>query len=86
MHRLPEFASVATLVLLLAACSGAEAPPPAADATAGAPTTAPDPKANPLAGTALESQGAAMQKAKGVEDTLQQSAEQRRAEIDEQAQ
>ncbi len=74
------------IALILAAACGftacsSEAPPtdPAVQAERA------DPKGNPLEGTVLDAQGEALQKARGVEDTLQQSEQQRRAEIDEQS-
>lgn len=41
-----------------------------------------DPQGNPLKGTVLDAQGEAMKKARGVEDTLAQSAEARREAAD----
>lgn len=83
MHAPRLIAAIALLASMfaLSACSGSSAP---AAPQAGTPSS--QSKDNPLAGTALEDQGDALQKARGVEDTLQQSAEQRRNDIDEQAQ
>lgn len=41
-----------------------------------------DPKGNPLEGTVLDGQGEALKKARGVEGSLDQAAERRRAEAD----
>lgn len=66
-----------TALLALAACSSEPAPlDPAVQAERA------DPKGNPLAGTALDAQGEALKKARGVEDTLDQAAERRREEAD----
>jgi len=81
--------AMATALLLaaaLAGCSSSTPPPPAAALPAATATQPADPNKNPLAGTVLEAQGDAMQKARGVQDTLQQSADQRQKEIDAQAQ
>ena len=84
-HRAIEAFAAVVFALALGACSGASAPPPPAPAPAAAAQPA-DPNRNPLAGTVLEAQGDAMRKARGVQDTLQQSEAQRRAQMDEQAQ
>lgn len=83
MHapRLIAAISLLASVCALGACGGSTTP-----AATEARTETPQDKDNPLAGTALQDQGDALQKARGVEDTLQQSAEQRREDIDEQAQ
>lgn len=69
---------ITALMLALAACSAEPPPPPA-------PTAAKDAQANPLAGTVLEGQGEAMQKARAVEDTLQKAAQARERQLDEAA-
>ena len=65
----------------LVACS-TEAPPvdPAVQAERA------DPKGNPLEGTVLDAQGEALKKARNLGDEMNQQAEQRRKEIDAQAQ
>lgn len=68
---------VITALLALGACSSEPAP---ADPAVQAERA--DPKGNPLAGTALDAQGEALKKARGVEDTLDQAAERRREEAD----
>ncbi|MBL0028750.1 MAG: hypothetical protein IPO95_06675 [Rhodanobacteraceae bacterium] len=65
----------------LTACS-TEAPP--ADPSVQAERA--DPKGNPLEGTVLDAQGEALKKARGLEDQMAADAEQRRKEIDAQAQ
>ena len=65
----------------LVACS-TEAPPvdPAVQAEGA------DPKGNPLEGTVLDAQGEALKKARNLGDEMNKQAEQRRKEIDAQAQ
>ncbi len=84
MHARPLITVLCVFLstLAIAGCSDPPAPTPPSER----PAKPVDPKANPLAGTVLEAQGDAMQKARGVQDTLQQSADQRRAEIDAEAQ
>ena len=65
----------------LVACS-TEAPPvdPAVQAERA------DPEGNPLEGTVLDAQGEALKKARNLGDEMNKQAEQRRKEIDAQAQ
>lgn len=68
---------VITALLALAACSSEPAPlDPAVQAERA------DPKGNPLAGTALDAQGEALKKARGVEDTLNAAAQRKMDEAD----
>lgn len=76
-------AMAGAIAISVVACSSASAPPSAEASTAAKPA---DPKQNPLAGTVLQDQGAAMQKARAVQDTLDQAAQARSDEIDRQAQ
>lgn len=71
-HSLRTLAAMG--ILTLAACSSDAVPTPP-------PPPAAKPN-NPFAGTIYESQGDALDKARGVQDTLDQSAQQRRDEID----
>lgn len=70
-----------TALLALAACGSEPAPVDPA-----VPAERADPKGNPLAGTVLDAQGEVLKKARGVQDTLDQSAERRSSEIDAQSQ
>lgn len=78
----PNPVITAMAALMLSACTSQSMPPPQTPTTAPVATTPANPKDNPFAGTVYESQGDALKKARGVQDTLDQSAKNRLDEID----
>jgi len=77
-HLLRTIAAMGALTLTACTSDAVPAPPPPV-APVAVPAAKPD---NPFAGTVYESQGDALKKARGVQDTLDQSAQQRLDEID----
>ncbi len=71
-------AITAMAVLMLAACTSDAVPKPPQQAAA----KSAGPKDNPFAGTVYETQGDALDKARGVQDTIDQSAQKRLDDID----
>ena len=87
MHARSTFAaSILLIPLALCACSDRGKPPTPTAAAVPTPAQPADPNANPLAGTVLDGQGAALQKARAVQDTLDAAAKARSDAIDAQAQ